>query len=199
MAADIVMFGANKVPVGKDQIQHVEMARDLAQRFNHIYAGKKQPILTLPEYVVDENVAILQGLDGRKMSKSYGNTIPLFLTEKKLQKHINKIQTNLLEPGEAKDPDGSTVFQIWNAFASKDQVAEMRQAFAEGIGWGDAKKRLFTLINEEVSEGRERYNDLLTRPQDIEEELQKGAAKARIQSKRMMDDVRQAVGIYGLK
>jgi tryptophanyl-tRNA synthetase len=199
MAADIVMFGANKVPVGKDQIQHVEMARDLAQRFNHIYASKKQPILTLPEYVVDDKVAILQGLDGRKMSKSYGNTIPLFLTEKKLQKHINKIQTNLLEPGEAKDPDDSTVFQIWNAFANADQIAEMRQAFAEGIGWGDAKKRLFTLINEEVSEGRERYNDLLTRPQDIEEELQKGAAKARIQSQRMMDDVRQAVGIYGLK
>jgi tryptophanyl-tRNA synthetase len=199
MAADIVMFGANKVPVGKDQIQHVEMARDLAQRFNHIYASKKQPILTLPEYVVDDNVAILQGLDGRKMSKSYGNTIPLFLTEKKLQKHINKIQTNLLEPGEAKDPDDSTVFQIWNAFANEEQVAEMRQAFADGIGWGDAKKRLFTLINDEVSEGRERYNDLLTRPQDIEEELQKGAAKARIQSQRMMDDVRQAVGIYGLK
>ena len=171
----------------------------MAQRFNHIYASKKQPILTLPEYVVDDNVAILQGLDGRKMSKSYGNTIPLFLTEKKLQKHINKIQTNLLEPGEAKDPDDSTVFQIWQAFANEEQVSEMRQAFAEGIGWGDAKKRLFALINEEIGEARERYNDLLTRPQDIEAELQKGAAKARIQSQRMMDDVRQAVGIYGLK
>ena len=199
MAADIVMFGANKVPVGKDQIQHVEMARDIAQRFNHIYASKKQPIFTLPEYEVGDDVAILQGLDGRKMSKSYGNTIPLFLTEKKLQKHINKIQTNLLEPGEAKDPDDSTVFQIWQAFANEEQVSEMRQAFAEGIGWGDAKKRLFALINEEIGEARERYNDLLTRPQDIEAELQKGAAKARIQSQRMMDDVRQAVGIYGLK
>jgi tryptophanyl-tRNA synthetase len=199
MAADIVMFGANKVPVGKDQIQHVEMARDMAQRFNHIYASKKQPILTIPEYEVDEEGAILQGLDGRKMSKSYGNTIPLFLTEKKLQKHINKIQTNLLEPGEAKDPDDSTVFQIWNAFANPEQVTEMRQAFADGIGWGDAKKRLCALINEEIGEARERYNELLTRPQDIEEELQKGAAKARIQSQRMMDTVRQAVGIYGLK
>lgn len=198
MAADIVMFGANKVPVGKDQIQHVEMARDMAQRFNHIYASKKQSILTLPEYVVDDNVAVLQGLDGRKMSKSYGNTIPLFLTEKQLQKHINKIQTNLLEPGEAKDPDSSTVFQIWQAFASETQTAEMRQAFAEGIGWGDAKKRLFALINEEIGDARERYNDLLTRPQDIEAELQKGADKARKHSQSMMDKVRKAVGIYGL-
>ncbi|UZE96084.1 tryptophan--tRNA ligase [Alkalimarinus alittae] len=199
MAADIVMFGANKVPVGKDQIQHVEMARDMAQRFNHIYASKKQPILTLPEYVVGDNVAILQGLDGRKMSKSYGNTIPLFLTEKQLQKHINKIQTNLLEPGEAKDPDTSTVFQIWQAFASEAQTAEMRQAFAEGIGWGDAKKRLFALINEEIGEARERYNDLITRPQEIEAELQKGAEKARKLSQSMMEKVRTAVGIYGLK
>lgn len=199
MAADIVMFGANKVPVGKDQIQHVEMARDMAQRFNHIYASKKQPLLTIPEYVVDDNVSILQGLDGRKMSKSYGNTIPLFLTEKKLQKHINKIQTNLLEPGEAKDPDTSTVFQIWQAFANEEQTAEMRQAFAEGIGWGDAKKRLFSLINEEIGEARERYNDLLNRPQDIEEELIKGAEKARKLSQNMIDKLREAVGIYGLK
>lgn len=199
MAADIVMFGANKVPVGKDQIQHVEMARDIAQRFNHIYASKKQPIFTLPEYVVGDDAAILQGLDGRKMSKSYGNTIPLFLTEKQLQKHINKIQTNLLEPGEAKDPDDSTVFQIWKAFASEEQTAEMRQAFADGIGWGDAKKRLFSLINDEIGDARERYNELLTRPQDIEEELQKGAAKARIESQRMIETVRHAVGIRGLK
>ncbi len=199
MAADILMFGANKVPVGKDQIQHVEMARDMAQRFNHIYASKKQPILTLPEYVVDDNVAVLQGLDGRKMSKSYGNTIPLFLTEKQLQKHINKIQTNLLEPGETKDPDTSTVFQIWQAFANEAQTADMRQAFADGIGWGDAKKRLFALINEEIGEARERYNELLTRPQDIEAELQKGAEKARKHSQSLMEKIRKAVGIYGLK
>ena len=154
MAADILMFGAHKVPVGKDQIQHVEMARDMAQRFNHIYC-KKQPLLTLPDYQVDDDVAVLQGLDGRKMSKSYGNTIPLFLPEKKLQKHINKIKTNLLEPGEAKDPDTSTVFQIWKAFATQEQTAEMRRAFEEGIGWGDAKKKLFALINEEIAEARE--------------------------------------------
>ena len=198
MAADILMFGAHKVPVGKDQIQHVEMARDMAQRFNHIYSSKKNPLLTLPEYVVDDNVAILQGLDGRKMSKSYGNTIPLFLTEKKLQKHINKIKTNLLEPGEPKDPDTSTVFQIWQAFANAEQVAEMREDFANGIGWGDAKKKLCALINEEIGEAREKYEDLMSRPQDVEAELQKGAEKARKLSKPMIEQVREAVGIYGL-
>ena len=197
MAADILMFGANKVPVGKDQIQHVEMARDMAQRFNHIYC-KKEPLLTLPDYQVDEHVAVLQGLDGRKMSKSYGNTIPLFLPEKQLQKHINKIVTNLQEPGEPKDPDTSTVFQIWKAFATAEQTAEMRQAYADGIGWGDAKKRLFSLINEEIAEARERYNDLLARPADIEAELQKGAAKARAISRPLLDQVREATGIFRL-
>jgi tryptophanyl-tRNA synthetase len=198
MAADILMFGSNKVPVGKDQIQHVEMARDMAQRFNHIYC-KKEPLLTLPDYQVDEDSAILQGLDGRKMSKSYGNTIPLFLPEKKLQKHINKIKTNLLEPGEPKDPDTSAVFQIWKAFASQEQTAEMRRAFEDGIGWGDAKKKLFALINEEIAEARERYEDLLARPADIEAELQKGAEKARAVSKPMLAQVREAIGISGLK
>lgn len=197
MAADILMFGAHKVPVGKDQIQHVEMARDMAQRFNHIYC-KKEPLLTLPNFQVDDNVAVLQGLDGRKMSKSYGNTIPLFLGEKQLKKHINKIKTNLLEPGEAKDPDTSTVFQIWQAFASTEQTAEMRQAFADGIGWGDAKGKLFELINAEVGEARERYEDLMARPADIEAELQKGAIKARAVAAPLLEKIRESVGIFGL-
>jgi tryptophanyl-tRNA synthetase len=139
MAADILMFNANKIPVGKDQIQHVEMARDIAARFNHHYGEH----FVLPEALVDDNVAVLQGLDGRKMSKSYGNTIPLFLPEKQLKKSINKIVTNLLEPGQPKDADTSTVFQIWQAFATPEQTAQMRQAFAEGIAWGEAKKQLF--------------------------------------------------------
>jgi tryptophanyl-tRNA synthetase len=197
MAADILMFGAHKVPVGKDQIQHVEMARDMAQRFNHIY-GKKEPLLILPNFQVDDNVAVLQGLDGRKMSKSYGNTIPLFLAEKPLKKHINKIKTNLLEPGQAKDPDTSTVFQIWQAFATPEQTAEMRQAFADGIGWGDAKGKLFELINAEVCEARERYEDLMARPADIEAELQKGAIKARAVAAPLLEKIRESVGIFGL-
>ncbi len=191
MAADILMFNADKVPVGKDQIQHVEMARDIAARFNHHYGQH----FTLPEAVVDDSVAVLQGLDGRKMSKSYGNTIPLFLPEKKLKKHINKIKTNLLEPGDPKDPETSTVFQIWQAFASEAQTAEMRQAFADGIAWGEAKKQLFELINGQVAEARERYDALLADPEHIEAVLQKGAEKARAYSQPLLDKLRQAVGI----
>lgn len=194
MAADILMFGANKVPVGRDQIQHVEMARDIAQRFNHHYGE----LLVLPEAQVDDNVAVLQGLDGRKMSKSYGNTIPLFLPPKQLQKHINKIVTNLLEPGQPKDPDTSTVFQIWQAFATAEQTAEMRQAFADGIAWGEAKKRLFALIDEEIAPARDRYEILMANPAEIEAELEKGAVKARAVAKPLLEKLRHAVGIRRL-
>lgn len=195
MAADILMFNASKVPVGKDQIQHVEMARDIAGRFNHHYGEH----FVLPSAVVDSNVAVLQGLDGRKMSKSYGNTIPLFLPEKQLKKHINKIKTNLLEPGEPKDPDTSTVFQIWQAFATPAQTEEMRAEFENGIGWGEAKKRLFELVNEELSAPRERYNELLLDPDFIEQELLKGAEKARAYSAPTLAALRSAVGIRPIK
>ncbi len=191
MAADILMFNAQKVPVGKDQIQHVEMARDIAARFNHHYGEH----FVLPEAQVDDTVALLQGLDGRKMSKSYGNTIPLFLPEKQLKKSINKILTNLLEPGEAKDPDTSAVFQIWQAFAAPAQTTDMRQAFADGIAWGEAKKQLFELINGHVGDAREKYELLLANPAHIEEMLQAGAAKARSYSKPLLEKVRAAVGI----
>ncbi|WP_299592061.1 tryptophan--tRNA ligase [uncultured Microbulbifer sp.] len=191
MAADILMFNANKVPVGKDQIQHIEMARDIAARFNHHYGEH----FALPEAVVSEHVSVLQGLDGRKMSKSYGNTIPLFLPEKKLKKHINKIKTNLLEPGEPKDPDTSTVFQIWQAFSTPEQTAEMRKAFEEGIAWGEAKKQLFELINGQIGEARERYEALLANPAQIEVELEKGAEKARAYSRPFLAKLREAVGI----
>jgi tryptophanyl-tRNA synthetase len=191
MAADILMFNANKVPVGKDQIQHIEMARDIAARFNHHYGEH----FVLPEALVDDNVAVLQGLDGRKMSKSYGNTIPLFLPEKQLKKSINKIVTNLLEPGQPKDADTSTVFQIWQAFATPEQTAEMRQAFADGIAWGEAKKQLFELINNQVGDAREKYEALLANPTHIEEVLQAGAEKARAHSKPLLEKVRAAVGI----
>ena len=195
MAADILMFNGEKIPVGKDQIQHVEMARDIAQKFNHIY---KKDVFTLPEAVVSDEVAVLSGLDGRKMSKSYNNTIPLFLTEKKLQKHINKIKTNLLEPGEPKDISDSTVFEIWQAFANQEQLDYMKQQFAEGIAWGQAKKELFALINDELKEARERYEELIANPDFIEAELQKGAEKARATARPLIDKVRQAVGISAL-
>ena len=114
--------------------------------------------------MVDDSVAVLQGLDGRKMSKSYNNTIPLFETEKRLQKSINKIKTNLLEPGEPKDPDDSTVFQVWEAFANSEQVEEMRQKFADGIAWGEAKKELFAWSTRSCTFARERYHTLMEDP-----------------------------------
>jgi len=194
MAADILMFNAHQIPVGRDQIQHVEMARDVAQRFNHHFGEH----FVLPKALVDDKVAVLQGLDGRKMSKSYGNTIPLFLNEKALKKHINKINTNLLEPGEPKDPDTSAVFQIWQAFATEQQTLEMREQFANGIGWGEAKRQLFELVNGELSEARARYEALMQTPSEIEQILQEGAVKARRESSAFLATLRQAVGIRPL-
>ena len=194
MAADILMFNAHKIPVGRDQIQHVEMARDIAQRFNHHYGEH----FVLPAAQVDEDAAILQGLDGRKMSKSYSNTIPLFLSEKKLKKHINKINTNLLEPGEPKDADSSAVFQIWKAFATAKQTTAMRAEFENGIAWGEAKKQLFELINDQIKQPREKYLQLLENPGQVEAVLQQGAVKARAQSAALMAKARSAVGIRSL-
>ena len=191
MAADILIFNANDVPVGRDQIQHVEMARDIAARFNHHYGET----FVLPKAVVDDEVAVLQGLDGRKMSKSYGNTIPLFSTPKKLQKGINKIKTNLLEPGEPKDPDTSAVFQIWCAFANESERQEMREAFEAGLAWGEAKKRLFDRINDEIAPAREEYDRLMANPQEVEAVLRAGAERLRPQSAALLDKVRHAVGL----
>ena len=191
MAADILIFNAHQVPVGRDQIQHVEMARDIAQRFNHHYGET----FTLPEAVVDDHVAVLQGLDGRKMSKSYGNTIPLFGTSKQLQKAINKIKTNLLEPGEPKDLDDSTVFQVWCAFANEAEREHMRQAFADGIAWGEAKKQLFERVNDELAPAREIYDRLMVNPEEVEAILTQGAERLRPQSAALLEKVRHAVGL----
>ena len=191
MAADILIFRAHDIPVGKDQTQHVEMARDIAQRFNHHFGE----VFTLPRAVTGDNVAVLQGLDGRKMSKSYGNTIPLFESEKRLQKAINKIKTNLLEPGEPKAPEDSTVFQVWAAFATPEQTVDMRQRFSEGIGWGEAKKQLFELINAEIGPARNRYNELMADPAFVEAELRKGADRARESASRLLAKVRDAIGL----
>ena len=194
MTADILMFNASHVPVGKDQIQHIEMARDIAARFNHHYGET----FVLPEAVIDPNIEILEGLDGRKMSKSYGNTIPLFLTEKQLKKHINKIKTNLLEPGEPKDPDASTVFQMWSAFSDEVGVASMRQAFLDGIAWGEAKKQLFEKVNDELSDARTRYEALMRDSDAIESILINGAEKARAYSAPFLKKIKKATGIYSL-
>ena len=172
MAADILMFNSTHVPVGRDQVQHLEMARD--------------------------NVAVLPGQDGRKMSKSYNNTIPLWLPEKQLRKAIMRIVTNSQEPGDPKDPDSSALFAIYAAFANPEQRAEMRRAYAEGIAWGEAKQQTFELINTELLPGRERYEALMAEPRRIEEALVDGAARARAWATPFLGRIREAVGIRKL-
>ena len=195
MSADILMFNAHEVPVGRDQIQHVEMTRDIAQRFNHRF----KELFVLPEAKVDDNVELLVGLDGRKMSKSYGNTIPLFESEKKLQKAVNKIITNLKEPGEPKTPDESPLFDIYKAFATPAETAEFTQMLADGLAWGEAKKLLGAKLNEELAPKRECFHELTAQPAQIEDILQAGAAKARKQARELLDQVRDAVGIRPLR
>jgi tryptophanyl-tRNA synthetase len=194
MAADILMFKADRVPVGRDQVQHLEMARDIAQRFNHHFGE----LMVLPEAVVEDHVATLPGQDGRKMSKSYNNTIPLWLPEKQLRKAIMKIVTNSLEPGESKDPDDSALFTIYAAFANAAQRAEMRQAYLDGIAWGQAKQQVFELINDELGTARERYEALLQQPREVETVLRQGADKARAFATPYLAELRHAVGIRKL-
>ena len=193
MSADILMFRATHVPVGRDQIQHVEMARDIAQRFNHHYGE----LLVPPSFVVDEDSAVLAGLDGRKMSKSYDNTIPLFESSKRLRKSIMRIVTNSLEPGVPKDPEGSALFDIHRAFASEAESEAFRRAFHDGIAWGEAKQQLFELVDGVLAEPRERYEELMANPERIERVLVDGAERARAVSRPFLAELRAAVGVAG--
>ncbi len=194
MAADILMFKANKVPVGKDQKQHVEMARDIAQRFNHHFGDT----FVLPEAVIGENIATLPGLDGRKMSKSYGNVIPLFSGEKELRKLVMKIKTSSLEPGQPKDPNDSALYEIYRAFATDEEAAAVRERYARGIGWGDMKQVLFERINREIAPARAEYERLVANPREVEEILRAGAEKARKVSRPFLAEIRDKVGIRPL-
>jgi tryptophanyl-tRNA synthetase len=194
MAADILMFNAHKVPVGRDQVQHIEMARDMAASFNHLYGEH----FTLPEAEIEAHVATLPGLDGRKMSKSYDNTIPLFVPRDQLRKLIMGIVTDSKAPGEPKDTEGSALFQIYQAFASAEETASLAQAYAEGIAWGDAKQRLFERLDQEIAPMRAVYDELVSDPARIERTLQAGAEKARTMSRPFTDRLRHAVGLRAL-
>lgn len=198
MAADILMFNAHKVPVGRDQIQHVEMARDIGQRFNHLF-GAGRELFTLPEAVIEEEVATLPGLDGRKMSKSYDNTIPLFGSAKQLKEAIARIVTDSKLPGEPKDADGSHLFTLYQAFATQTQQAEFRAELEGGLAWGEAKNRLYQLLENELGEARERYNALIARPADLEDILLAGAAKARRIATPFLGELREAVGLRSFR
>jgi tryptophanyl-tRNA synthetase len=198
MAADILMFNAHKVPVGRDQIQHVEMARDIAQRFNHLF-GQGRELFTLPEAVIEESVATLPGLDGRKMSKSYDNTIPLFGSAKQLKDAVARIVTDSKLPGEAKDPDSSHLYTLYQAFASGEQLAAFRAELLDGLAWGEAKQRLFQLLDAELGEARERYAQLIAKPAELEDILQAGAAKARRIATPFLGELRESVGLRSFR
>ena len=195
MGADILMFKAHHVPVGRDQIQHIEMARDMAASFNHLYGEHLVP----PEALIDDNVALLPGLDGRKMSKSYDNTIALFGPREQLRKQIMGIVTDSRAPGEPKDTEGSALYQIYRAFADDAEAAAFAQAFADGIAWGDAKQALFERIDAEIGPMRERYEQLIAHPEEVERLLLRGAEKARAIATPFMAALRHAVGLRPLQ
>jgi tryptophanyl-tRNA synthetase len=194
MSADILMFNAHKVPVGRDQVQHIEMARDIAQRFNHLYGEH----FVLPQAVIEESVATLPGLDGRKMSKSYDNSIPLFAPRAQLQKLIAAIVTDSRAPGVPKDTEGSALFQIYQAFASAEESTALAKAYAQGIAWADAKQLLLERIDQEIAPMRATYQALINDPGRIEKILLQGAAKARSLAAPFTAKLRHAVGLRNL-
>lgn len=194
MAADILLYKAHKVPVGRDQIQHLEMARDMAQSYNHLYGEH----FVLPEAQVDEAVALLPGLDGRKMSKSYDNVIGLFAPREQVRKQIFSIVTDSRAPGEPKETEGSALFQIYQAFATAEETAKMRELYAQGISWADAKQMLFDRIDREIAPMRARYEHLVAHPDELEAILQAGAAKARQRAQPFLRELRHAVGLRNL-
>ncbi len=195
MAADILMFNAHKVPVGKDQVQHIEMARDVGQRFNHLF-GQGRELFTLPEAQVDAEMELLPGLDGRKMSKSYDNVIPLFEGgSAALRDAVARIVTDSKLPGEPKDPQGQALVTIYDAFATSEQRVAFRAALRGGLGWGEAKQQLVALIEGQIGPMRERYAELMTHPEKLEATLQAGAAKARAIAAPFLKTLRAAVGL----
>ena len=193
MAADILMFNADMVPVGQDQKQHVEMTRDIALRFNHHYGE----VFTVPDISIEESAGTLPGIDGRKMSKSYKNVIPIFLNKDDLRKRIMKIKTDSKEPGEPKEIDESSIFNIYRAFATKELTKELTNKYKEGIAWGEAKELLFELLEEKISPLRKNYEVLIDDRTGLEKILLSGAEKALDVSTPIINKVRQAVGIRG--
>jgi tryptophanyl-tRNA synthetase len=192
MAADIIAFDVDLVPVGQDQQQHVEIARDIAQRINHAY-GKD--LLRLPKAKIDEVTAIVPGIDGKKMSKSYGNVIPIFAPPNQMKKAVKAIVTDSTPPEAPKDPDQSIIFAIYKAIATPDETRALADRFRAGIGWGDAKKALLDRIETEVAEARARYDALMADTSKIDALLAQGAAKARPTARATLDRVRSAIGI----
>ena len=193
MASDILTPNATHVPVGKDQQQHLEITRDIAEKFNNKY-GK---FFNMPEAVIQNEKTVL-GTDGRKMSKSYNNIIPLLSTEKELRKSVMKIVTNSQEPGEKKEWKDNTLFAIYSSFASVEKQENMKILFEDGIGWGDAKQKVFEDLNQMLLPIREKFMDLSNNKKFIEEILKSGAEKVRLQTVPALKEVKKLVGISRL-
>jgi len=193
MAADIIIFDSDIVPVGEDQVQHIEMARDMVQAINANY-GK--PVLKTPRAGVQENVAVVPGLDGRKMSKSYGNTIPMFAPEKTLHKIIMRVVTNSQAVEEPKDPDSSQIYLLYKLFATVEEQAALAARYRSGgMGWGEAKEELFRVANRELAPMRERYDAIMADIPALDRILEQGAKKARPIAAATIKRFRQAAGI----
>ena len=191
MAADILLYQADSIPVGADQKQHVEFARDIAGSFNHTYGRE---ILTMPEPIIPETANAVPGFDGRKMSKSYNNTIPIFAESNALKKLCMKIVTDSARPEDPKNPDESAIFQLYLSFASDAQIADMRAAFEQGgLSYGDAKTMLFEAIDAKLEEPRARYKDLMANPKQLDEILEQGAEKARFSARKTLEKVSKAM------
>ncbi len=196
MTADILMFNAHEVPVGHDQLQHLEIARDIASSFNHLYAPKDKPFFVLPQATGGSDIEVLPGLDGRKMSKSYNNVIPLFEGGRAaLDEAISRIVTDSRQPGEPKDPDSTSLTVIYDAFATPEEAAAFRQSLRDGLGWGEAKKLLADKIDAEIGPMRERYDYLVNHPEELEAILIKGAEKARVFAQALITELKRAVGL----
>ncbi len=192
MASDILSFDTDFVPVGEDQIQHLEIARDIAQKINHTY---KSQVLKIPQAVVQKDSKVIPGLDGQKMSKSYDNTIPLFAESKSLRKLVMKIKTDSLPPEAPKQTEGSVIFQLYKEFASQDEIATLAKRFETGIGWGDAKQALFESMDKVLTPLRDKYNALIQNPTELDQILAEGAEKARQKAKHVLERVKTSTGV----
>jgi tryptophanyl-tRNA synthetase len=193
MAADIILFDSDVVPVGKDQVQHIEMAQDIAQSVNATY---KADVLKIPQAGITEDVAVVPGLDGRKMSKSYNNAIPLFGPENQLEKLIMRIITNSQKLEEPKDPDSSQIYLLYKLFASIEEQNALAARYRKGgMGWGEAKEELFRVVNRELSPMRERFNAIIADREGLDNILARGAEKARPIAAATVKRFRKAAGI----
>lgn len=195
MAADILIAQTDIVPVGKDQVQHIEFARDMAGYFNNTFS----PVLKLPEYRLEAGGAVLPGIDGRKMSKSYGNHIPVFIDSKPRRKLVMKIVTDSKTPDEPKDPDENLIFQLFTPFGTEAEVKEMREAFEKGgMGYGDAKQKLYEALEREFEKPTALYNELMADRKKLDAILEEGADRARKITRETLSLAREAIGLKPL-